>query len=231
MQGVGRAASRRQLLGAAGAGAVLLAVSLVRRSARAAELDAATVADRIEWRYGQAKTYQARFRQIFRLPAQDITRVSRGTIAFARPTKMSFRYLEPKGDRVVSDGEVVRVYDASERRLYKTKPTSSPHAWVLSFLRGKGSLAASFSLRLLDISSRDDLAGYVLEAVPRKQSPAFAKLLFFVDAKTFAVHRLLFVDAAGNTNRFELSKEKLDAKLPKGELSLRPPRGTVTVEP
>jgi outer membrane lipoprotein-sorting protein len=144
---------------------------------------------------------------------------------------MSFRYLEPKGDRVLAVGKAARFYDASERRLYQTKLGESPHAWALSFLRGKGGLAESFALRLLDTSRRQDVAGYVLEAVPHKRAPAFAKLLLFVDAKTFAVHRVLFVDAAGNTNRFELSEEKLDAKLPKGELTFRAPPGTEIVEP
>lgn len=224
----GRASGvRRRALLSWGVGGLVAA--LLAAPARA-ELNAVAVAARIERRYAEAKTYRASFRQVFRMAAQDVTKVSRGRLAFSRPGRMSFRYLEPKGDRVVSDGKTVSAYDASERRLYRSRQNKSPHAWVLAFLSGKGRLARDFTLRLVDTSSRSDVVGYVLEAVPRQKSPAFAKLLLFVDAKSFAVHRVLVVDALGNTNRFDLSNERLGKKLPRGEFRFRAPRGTVVVK-
>ena len=43
----------------------------------------------------------------------------------------------------------------------------------------------------------------MLEGVPKEATPAYQKILLYVDANTYQVRRVLLLDAQGNRNRFD----------------------------
>ena len=73
--------------------------------------------------------------------------------------------------------------------------------------------------------------GLFTEGVPRTPTPAYQKLLLYVDAKTHQVRRVLLLDAQGNRNRFDFVSPSVNQPAPKGEFDFKPPRGTQVIKP
>jgi NitT/TauT family transport system substrate-binding protein len=59
--------------------------------------------------------------------------------------------------------------------------------------------------------------GYVLEGTPKDATPAYQKMLLYIDAQTSQVRRALILDAQGNRNRFDFSAPVVNQAVPKGE--------------
>jgi outer membrane lipoprotein carrier protein len=200
--------------------------------AAAAERDeAVAIAERVQAFYDGTKTFQARFKQSFKIKVQNVTKTSSGKVAFAKPGKLSFRYDNPDGNRVVSDGKVVRVYEKEAQQMYETKVDKSQYPAALAFLMGKGKLVRDFKLRLLDAAKLKVENGFVLEGIPKEASPAYKKILLYVDGETAQVRRVLVLDAQGNRNRFDFKRPVLNEKIPDSEFQFTPPPNTNIIQP
>ena len=70
---------------------------------------ATEIATKVQAFYDDTKTYQAEFKQTYSIKVQNVKKVSEGTVKFAKPGKISFRYKKPNGNRVVSDGKIIKV--------------------------------------------------------------------------------------------------------------------------
>jgi outer membrane lipoprotein carrier protein len=71
--------------------------------------------------------------------------------------------------------------------------------------------------------------GNVLVGTPITASPAYTKVLFYVDNATSHVRRALIVDAQGNRNRFDFTDPKANVPVNAGTFVLNvPPNTTVT---
>ncbi|MBW2456522.1 MAG: outer membrane lipoprotein carrier protein LolA [Deltaproteobacteria bacterium] len=107
---------------------LVLAWSVVAQAAPTA----LEVATRVQRFYDATKTYQAKFKQTYRIKVQNVKKVSTGRVVFSKPGKISFRYDPPNGNRVVSDGKIVKIYERDNRQMIRTKvnksqyPTMSP---------------------------------------------------------------------------------------------------------
>ena len=209
--------------------AVAFALITIAPSSVAADKAAVAVALRVQRLYGKLKSYRAKFTQTYRNKVHKKKKVSAGKVAFARKGKLSFRYDKPAGNRVVSDGKKIKVYDRAARQMYERKVTKSQYPASLAFLSGKGKLVRDFKLRL--IKPKRLKRGYVLEAVPLEATPAYRKVLMYVDGKTAKVRRVLIIDAQGNTNRFDFSKPVVNEKISDREFRFFPPAGTNIVKP
>ncbi len=181
--------------------------------------------------YDRVKSYRARFSQVFLLRAQDEKQVRSGTVSLATGKRMSFRYDAPHEGRVVSDGKHIRVYIKADKTMYESKLEQSPYSAVFTFLEGKGRLMRDFDLRLIDPQRKRSADGWIVEATPREATPAYAKVVLYVDDETGRVDRILVLDAQGNSNRFVLDGAEVNGKLPAGEFRFTPPRGTKIVKP
>ncbi len=208
---------------------LLLGLLGVARAAHAAGPTALEIAERVQVLYDSSKSYQARFLQTYTIKVQNVKKVSSGTVAFEKPGKMSFRYDKPVGNRAVSDGKTIKVYEADNQQMYVTKVKMSQYPAALAFLMGKGRLEHDFNLKLLDPARMKMEGGYVLECVPKEATPAYQKVLLYVDGQTNQVRRVLILDAQGNKNRFDFSSPTVNKPLPKDEFEFTPPEGTTIV--
>jgi outer membrane lipoprotein carrier protein len=73
--------------------------------------------------------------------------------------------------------------------------------------------------------------GYVLEGVPKTPTPAYQKMLLFVDGGTYQVRRVLLLDAQGNRNRFDFELPSINDKIAANEFLFKPPSGTQVIKP
>ena len=67
--------------------------------------------------YDQSQTYTSHFSQHFWVKAYNTEKSSHGHVTFAKPGKMQWAYDDPAGNRVVSDGSVIKVYDAGNKQI------------------------------------------------------------------------------------------------------------------
>jgi outer membrane lipoprotein carrier protein len=207
-----------------------LAATVAPRSALAAPT-AEQVADRVQEFYDQTKTYKASFKQNYTIKSQGVKKESTGKVAFEKPGKMSFTYDQPNGNRVTSDGKIIRVYEKENEQMYETPVQKSQYPAALAFLMGEGKLKKDFNLKLLDPVQLRFEGGYVIECTPKEATPAYQKTLLYVDSATSQVRRVLILDAQGNKNRFEFTDPVVNETLAKGTFDFTPPKGTKIIKP
>jgi outer membrane lipoprotein carrier protein len=211
--------------------AIATAASGRAHDALAAGPTADEIATKVQAFYDATKTFSAKFTQTFTIKVQDVKKVSTGTVTFQKPGKMSFRYDAPNGNRVVSDGTTIRVYEKENEQMFETPMKGSQYPAALAFLMGQGQLTKDFTLRLLDPAQMKFENGYVIEGTPKEATPAYQKLLLYVDAQTSQVRRALILDAQGNKNRFDFDAPVVNQPPEKGEFDFKPPSGTKIIKP
>jgi outer membrane lipoprotein carrier protein len=194
------------------------------------ELSTEQLVAKVQAFYDQAKRYRARFKQRYTIAAYDKTKDSEGEVVFEKPGKMSWRYSTNK-NRVVSDGKVLKIYEEENKQMYEQDVNKSQYPAALSFLLGSGDLKKSFKLEKLDATQLRFQGGYVLLGVPLDPTPAYQKMLMYVDAKTFQVRRVLLIDAQKNKNRFDFSTPQVNEKVAPSEFQFTPPPGTRVIKP
>jgi outer membrane lipoprotein carrier protein len=181
--------------------------------------------------YDKSQTFKSDFEQKFWVKAYNTERQSRGHVTFTKPGKMDWVYDDPKNNRVVSDGNVIKIYEAANKQMYEQPIAKSQYPAALSFLTGTGKLADSFNFDLVAGQEMKFPGGYVLVGTPKQPTPAYAKVLFYVDAPTSQVRRVMIIDGQGNRNRFDFVNPKVNEPVPPGQFTFTPPPGTSIVHP
>jgi outer membrane lipoprotein carrier protein len=188
------------------------------------------IADRVQAFYDKTKTFKASFKQVYTAKAYNKTKEARGSVIFQKPGKMSWRY-DNNGNRIVSDGKLIKVYEKENKQMYEQPMEKSQYPAALAFLVGQGNLRQSFKLSQLDSKQMSFEGGYVLQGEPRDATPAYQRMILYVDGATYQVRRVLLIDAQGNKNRFDFSGTQVNLPPPNGEFVFAPPAGTQVVRP
>ncbi|MBV9949786.1 MAG: outer membrane lipoprotein carrier protein LolA, partial [Myxococcales bacterium] len=199
---------------------------------KAASPEAATaVVTKVQAFYDKTTSFKSEFTQEFFVKSHGIKKQSKGTVTFAKPGKMHWAYSEPKDNRVVSDGNVIKVYEASNKQMYEQPVAKSQYPAALSFLTGTGRLADSFDFQLVSGQDMKFPGGYVLVGTPKQATPAYSKVLFYVDQGTSQVRRVMIIDGQGNRNRFDFLNPRVNEAVPTSQFNFVPPPGTSVVHP
>ena len=205
-------------------------------------LDAGVVVGLVQSFYDQTKTLQAEFEQTRYTRLYDRYDRAKGKVVFKKPGMMRWDYAQPNGQVFVSNGERLLIYQPPEEgekhgQLIERALGEDQLPSAFSFLTGGGNLEKDFEVRLLEHDNEKFKDGYVLQLIPRKLTPNYEQLVFYVrtltnDGKRAGiVQRVLIIDSAGNRNRFDFSKIKFNRDVPDKRFSYRPPKGTEKVTP
>jgi outer membrane lipoprotein carrier protein len=192
---------------------------------------AQAVLGKVQTFYDKTTSFSSDFTQEFFVKSHNVKKQSKGKVTFAKPGKMHWEYSEPKDNRVVSDGAVLKVYEAANKQMFEQNVDKSQYPAALSFLVGGGKLADTFSFELYDGASMNFTGGQVLVGTPKTPSPAYQKVLFYIDTPTSQVRRVLIVDGQGNRNRFDFENPKVNEAVPAERFKFVPPPGTSVVRP
>ena len=144
-----RKAAISTLLIALAAPAALFSTALDPADSLAAAPTADEIGARVQAFYDSTKTFKATFEQTYTIKVQNVKKVSTGKVTFEKPGKMSWAYDAPNGNRVVSDGTTIKVYEKENEQLFETPVKNSQYPAALSFLMGQGKLTKDFSLRMM----------------------------------------------------------------------------------
>ena len=193
--------------------------------------DVATAVANVQGFYNRTTTFSADFQQQYLAHAYNTTKTSSGHVIFSKPGKMDWEYTDPAGQRIVSDGSTLRVYQPAEKQMYEQTVNQSQYPAALSFLTGQGSLSSNFDFTILPGAQLQFTAGYVLVGTPKVASPAYTKVLFYVDQGTSQVLRVLILDGQQNRNRFDFSNAQANTAIAPTQFTFNPPAGTTIVHP
>ena len=232
-------------IGAMGLGFALLAPLALGGGGAAQQgepLDSAVVVGLVQSFYDQTKTLQAEFEQTRYTRLYDRYDRAQGKVVFKKPGMMRWAYAQPNGPVVVSNGKKLLIYQPPEEgekrgQLIERAVDEDQLPSAFSFLLGSGSLEKDFEVRLLEHDNDKFKDGHVLQLIPRRPTPNYEQLVFYVRTLTQGgkragvVQRVLIIDSAGNRNRFDFSKIKFNRDVPDKRFSYRPPKGTETVTP
>lgn len=197
----------------------------------AAPPTAATVVNNVQVFYDKTASFSSDFAQMYIVKAYNTTKSSTGHVVFLKPGKMDWTYNEPAGNRIVSDGSLLRVYEASNKQMYEQPVNQSQYPAALAFLTGQGKLATLFNFQLLPGTQTQFPGGYVLVGDPVQPTPAYTKVLFYVDGATWQVRRVLILDGQGNRNRFDFSGAVINQPVAPTQFVFTPPPGTTIIKP
>ncbi len=192
---------------------------------------AQSVLGKVQTFYDKTTSFTSDFTQEFFVKSHNVKKQSKGKVTFAKPGKMHWEYSEPKDNRVVSDGAVLKVYEAANKQMFEQNVDKSQYPAALSFLVGGGKLSDTFTFELYEGAAMNFAGGQVLVGSPKTPSPAYQKVLFYVDTATSQVRRVLIVDGQGNRNRFDFENPKVNEPIPADRFKFVPPPGTSVVKP
>lgn len=181
--------------------------------------------------YDKTTSFESDFTQEFFVKSHNVRKESKGKVVFSKPGKMNWDYSNPAGNRVVSDGAQLRVYEAANKQMFEQTVNNSQYPAALSFLTGTGKLTDAFTFVMYPGAAMNFPGGEVLVGTPKQATPAYTKVLFYVDSASSQVRRVLIVDGQGNRNRFDFETPKVNVQLPPNAFQFVPPPGTQVIRP
>ncbi len=220
-------------------GAALLAASAGARAEPAAQDAAAAqaVAASVQAFYDQTTDVSASFFQTYVNKLYKRVDRSKGRVVFKKPGMMRWDYAQPNGKVVVSNGKTLLVYEPGEDgepgQVARQPISQAQLPQALSFLMGTGKLQDSFTFGLLDPAHEGFPGGDVLELRPKRPTPQYQRILFYVErtpALRGLVRRVVIVDPSGNRNRFDFSALKFNSGVSSALFDWQPPKGTRDVK-
>jgi len=182
--------------------------------------------------WAKVKTARATFEQTVSNSLTGSSATARGEFQQQRPKRLSIRFTEPAGDRIVADGSAVWVY----------LPSSAPGQVVK---RSASDASIPFDVAgefLTDPRARYDVSGagtatisghaaHALTLVPKKkdQSP-FDRATIWVDDDDGFVRQFEVVESTGVTRRVRITSLEPNAAVDRAAFTFTPPPGTRVVE-
>jgi outer membrane lipoprotein carrier protein len=198
-------------------------------AAPAAQCDA--VVAKVQEFYDRSTSFSSDFAQEYWVKQYNVKKQSTGHVTFAKPGKMNWVYATPAGNRVVSDGRTLRVYEEANKQMYEQNVNASQYPAALSFLTGQGKLSDAFDFQLFSGAQMSFPGGMVLVGTPKTATTAYQKVFFYVDQATSQVRRVLVLDGQGNHNRFDFVNPTVNPPVNPGQFVFTPPPGTSIVHP
>jgi outer membrane lipoprotein-sorting protein len=182
----------------------LMAFFLAAAPPAASPLD--TIVDRLERNYNTTHSMIAEFEQRYTSKVFRRTKVSRGTLRFAKPGLMAWDYREPARRQFNYDGDDLKA--------------------ALRFLWGDGGLRTDFRIERVKQSATRAM----LKLTPKKPAGYYRHVRLVVDLKTYRVTDSVVVDPQGNENRFRFTKVRYNQPMAPDSFRFTPPKGVVVSE-
>ena len=190
-----------------------------------------TVTSQVQAFYELSTSFDADFTQEYWIKQYGKKKSANGHVTFKKPGKMYWRFDVPVGNRVVSDGKKLKIYEEANKQMYEQDVSASQYPAALAFLTGQGKLVNTFDFQLFDGEKMSFPGGWVLVGTPKTPTPAYQKVFFYVDKQTSQVRRVLILDGQGNHNRFDFDKPTVNGKVDDSKFVFSPPPGTSIVHP
>jgi outer membrane lipoprotein carrier protein len=206
-----------------------LALSLGAASVGAQESDAAI--DRAVGAWEKIRTLRADFEQSITNPLTRRVEVSRGHYQQRGNTRLSIRFTQPAGDRIVADGSNLWLY------LPSTTPNQVIKGGLGDVVGGVDLTAQFLSSPRTKYTITDAGAATVggratraLVLVPREQTLPFRRAKVWIDDADGLLRQFEVTDLNGLTRRVEFSNIRINTAVDDAEFRFTAPRGARVIE-
>jgi outer membrane lipoprotein carrier protein len=174
--------------------------------------------------YAGISHVKALFRQEVKNATFGRSDVSDGQLWIAKPGKMRWDYYAKKTKKTktsvaksfISNGSYLYVVDNENKQVIKKDLQKNLLPTAVTFLYGKGDLAADFTPSIDTRGTYGGKGDTVLELTPKASSTQYKKLYLVVDPSDFRVKESIIIDGAGNSNHFRFFKPDFDAGVKDG---------------
>ena len=220
---------------------VIIALGLIPVTARAqtqVELSLETVAQApsveevlagVQVFYESVQNYHGDFEQTYSNLALGTSEVSTGHVYFRKPGMMRWDYEGPQEKYLISDGEVLWIYEPEFNQVARLELSASDMPAAVRFLMGEGELSDDFEVTFLEECEIENT--YCLELVPLMNEGQYRLIEFVVSAEDFSVRETTIVDPVSNRNTFVFSNVSTTDELPESGFQFEPPEGARLLTP
>ena len=188
--------------------------------------------DAVQRRYRSIRDLSARFTQTTRSVAlggrpSSPALESTGTVVLAKPGKMRWSYEQPDESLVVSDGEILWLYDPLHREAQRLSVAQGGYMSVaaIQFLLGAGDIRREFRVEAESCEAGDAW----LELLPRKPA-SYEKLRIRTDPRSGEILATTVVDLLGNVTEVSFTEIRPNLDPPSELFRFDPPSGVRVIE-
>jgi outer membrane lipoprotein-sorting protein len=145
--------------------------------------------------------------------------ISDGYVRIQKPGKMRWEYYGKKQagkpraviKDFISNGKYLYVVDRDNKQVIKKDLQKNLLPTAITFLYGKGDLAADFTPEIDTSGTYGDKGAHVLKLTPKAKSVQYKNLYLVVDPTNFRVKESIIIDAGGNKNHFRFYEPNFSA--------------------
>jgi outer membrane lipoprotein carrier protein len=194
--------------------------------------DASTLAaiQGVQRYYSEIQDFTADFKQFFTRTRLKRTSTEEGRFFFRKPGMMRFQYTKPERKDFVYNGKTLWMFNADDEEVKIRKNVQRTEFGVaVQFLWGSGDLQKTFRIKSRKPFAFGEKGDIHLELIPRQPQSLFKRLYFAVIPKTHQIRETIYIDPAGNRNRFIFSNVQTNRGIPPALFEFKIPKGTQVV--
>lgn len=185
----------------------------------------------VAW-YADVRTARATFEQTIVNPLVGSTLNSRGEFEQRRPNKFAFRFTDPKGDKIISDGKFVWVY----------LPSSQPDQVIRISLAdgGAGSLdliseffdspKARYTIKDGGAATIDGKAARAVLLTPSRKDASFVKATVWIDVSNGKLLQFEAEEPSGITRKVRITSFTPNVEVSASAFVFKRPKGVRVVD-
>ena len=210
-------------------GALVIALCLTAQDwiTAAEPKNAEQVVDALQKNYDATIDFIADFQQETEVKTLNRSLKAWGKSSFKRPGKMLWRYEEPKGQIVLTDGSHLYFLQPEQNQVIKSPLKNAFRSDIpLSFLLGLGNLKKDFNA-VLKATEKDE---YILRLEPKGEAGGFSEILLGVSRSSADIVWVSIRDAANNLTSLRFSNMKKGVGLKDSLFRINIPQGVDIVE-
>lgn len=210
-------------------GALVIALCLTAQDwiTAAEPKSAEQVVDALQKNYDATIDFIADFQQETEVKTLNRSLKAWGKLSFKRPGKMLWRYEEPKGQIVLTDGSHLYFLQPEQNQVIKSPLKNAFRSDIpLSFLLGLGNLKKDFDA-VLKATEKDE---YILRLEPKGEAGGFSEILLGVSRSSADIVWVSIRDAANNLTSLRFSNMKKGVGVKDSLFRINIPQGVDIVE-
>ena len=224
-------------------------LTLYASPANCSGAELADVIKSLEQGYGNLTDLQAQFSQKTTIASINRVEHGAGELFIKKPAGATamfrFNYSRPK-QQIISNGKQVWYYLPDNRQVIVSDVATlfeGGGGVALNYLTGMGHVSRDFNIKFAG-NRLDKKGNYVLELVPKKTSPAMAKLQLTIEAEAvegflkerhvadpFPITASIVFDQLGNQTAIEFSKVKVNRSMGSDRFNFKIPSGVEVIKP
>ena len=207
------------------------AAALVTIAAPLQAQTAEAVIDRAVTAYKTIRTMRGSFEQTLRNQLTGSVMTARGEFEQQLPDRISVRFTDPQGDRIVVNGTTAWLY----------LPSTNPgQAYKLPAAAGGGSLnlteqflkapASRFTMTTAGTATISDRATHAVTLVPKTPIPEFTQATVWIEDATGLIRQFEITEPSGLVRRIRLIDARVNAAVDASSFSFTPPKGVQVID-